>query len=771
MKNFASTRGRIWMLPLAMVGMALLSCNGSKGGAISPAGAGGSGGSGNTGGSGGPGSGTAMGSGVGWWTMPPGRPGMTGGASPGTGGTGSGNPSGGGAGTGGSGSGGGLPVTVPGTMGAPMTPHLPGGGVAGNTPLAPGCTPASATECPTINGACATGAGATVTVTKFGTLCLGGEMTSFNLPVATVEYLQESTNGQNYYRFRVTFNPHFVDNTYGVNSVGWPPNRGHRYGDLVKSDHTELMLLNGAGQLSLHFKMDYISELATRSCGYGTLGVKGGDGSMITGNPAHVLAVGTSLDRNLNGCGYCKHAACNGDCTVDSPATDKNYSTNPQTPNWDFRLVYDVWISPEAFGASGFGKANISYVHASPAKGGSDTIIVTSKPCPPGWDNPYPSGGTPGTGGAGGGSGTGTGGTGGGAPPSGGACPLNYTEYLTSEGKVTCVANPVPNPGGGYTCPMNWMVFETASGGVQCVPRPTPTPGGGGGTVPPGAGGTCPINYELYVSSEGRATCVPSGGGSGMGGGGSGGGGSGGGGSGGGGGAVPVGPGGTCPVNYEVYVASEGREKTCLPSGTGGLVPPGPGNACPVNWEVYVSTEGKAVCVPSGGKGGAPGAGVPPGPGNTCPFNYEVYIATEGRSTCLPGGGGPIPIGEGGTCPAGYQVEIPMEGRPTHCIPIGSGGGGGSGGAGGSGSGGPGSGTGTGGGAGSGVSCPIDWTVYVTTEGQATCTPTPRGGSCPVDWTSYVTSEGKATCVPTPRNGACPEGYKYDVASEGRRCL
>jgi hypothetical protein len=792
---------REWILPLAL--LAALGCN-SRGSAIGPAGPGN--GSGN-----GAGNGSGTGAGVGWWTMPTAGPGGTIGGTPGSG-SGSGPGSGPGTGVGGPGStAGGGSVTVPGTTGAPMTPHLPGGGVAGNTQLAPGCTPASAVECPTINGACATGAGATVTVTKFGTLCLSGEMSTFSQPVSTIEYIMETVNGQSYYRFRVTFNPHFVDNTYGTSSIGWPPNRGHRWMDLVKSDHTELMLFNAAGMMTLHFKMDYISENAARMCGFGTLGVKGGDGSMIVGNPAWILNVGTSLDRNLNGCGYCMSPACpGGDCRVNSPTTDMNYTTNPQAPNWDFRLVYDVWIDPAAFGSSGFGKANISYVHASPAKGGSDTIIVSSKPCPPNWDNPYvPPGGA---GGSVGGGGTGTGGSGGGGTGSGVTCPINWTEYVTSEGKSICVPNPIPTSGtgsgsgggtggssggggtgSGYTCPVDWMLFITSEGKATCVPSPTPTggTGAGGGAIPVGPGNSCPVNYELYVSSEGKATCLPTGTGIG------GPAGSPMGGTAGGTGVIP-GAGGSCPTNYQLYKSADGHA-ICLPgsstgtgSGTGGPVPVGPGNSCPINYEVYLTSEGKATCLPvgtgtggkgsgSGGGGTAGGAGILPGAGNSCPINYELYVSTEGRAICLPSGmsgGGRVPIGPGGTCPAGYSPVIPMEGPPSECAPNGSTGGGTGGGTGGTGGGtggtggGSGSGSGGGAGAGTGLSCPIDWTLYVTTEGKAVCTPTPRAGnSCPINWTSYTTSEGKVTCVPVPRNGVCPEGYKYDVTSEGRYCI
>ena len=103
-----------------------------------------------------------------------------------------------------------------------------------------------------------------------------------------------------------------------------------------------------------------------------------------------MLAAATSLDRNLNGCGYCKNAACtpSGDCTIDSPATDEKYTPNPGTPNWDYRQVYEVWIDMAAFSGLGFGQAYITYMHSSPAKS-NDTITVEPSPCPPEWDKPY----------------------------------------------------------------------------------------------------------------------------------------------------------------------------------------------------------------------------------------------------------------------------------------------------------------------------------------------------------------------------------------------
>jgi len=490
---------------------------GSPVGTLVPGGGGGPASVGGSTGAGGAGSGSggATGSGSGG-TTGSGSGGTTGSGSGGTTGSGAGGMAAGGTvGSVGGSTGTGGSVTVPGTAGTPPAPRLPGGGAVSDTPLAPGCTPASAHECPSPTGACATGGGTTVTVRKYGTLCLYADST-LTLPATTVEYLEETVGGQTYYRFRVTFHPDFVDNTYGKNSIGWSPVRGHRWGDLVGSDHTELQLYDASGALALHFKMDYVTADASQACGYGTLGVTGGDGSVIAGNPAHVLAVSTSIDRNLNGCGYCVSDACEGSCTVNSPATDSMFTPNPLTPNWDYRMQYDVWIDSAAFGAAGFGKANISYVHASPAKTPQDTLTVTPKDCPPQWDNPYSppsSGGDPST-----------------PPPDGGAggCPAGYEEYLLSEGAV-CLPVPTTDPGGGQSCPDNYALY-LASEGAICVPTPT--------------GGTCPMDWSAYLTSEGASTCTPT-------------------------------PSGdmSCPVDWALYLSSEGA--ACVPVPTNGVCPAG----------------------------------------------------------------------------------------------------------------------------------------------------------------------------------------------------
>jgi hypothetical protein len=279
---------------------------------------------------------------------------------------------------------------------------------------------------------------------------------------------------------RVTFDPSFTDTTYGEGSCcGWPERRGHRFGDLTGSDHTELLLTDAEGNVALNFEIDLITADANAPCGYATKGVAGGDGSIIQGNPEHVLAVATSIDRNLNGCGYCASPACgaSGDCTVDSPLTDADYTPASETPNWDYRQVYEIWIDTQAFGSSGFGQALVTYTHSSPAKAASDTLTVEPTPCPPTWDTPYcpPNvlleggncfGSPPeGAGGSGAG-GSGAGGSGGGSE-----CPPNEQVYITTEGASRCTPIPFTNNPDKGPCPSGYAL-DLASEGQFCVPPP-----------------------------------------------------------------------------------------------------------------------------------------------------------------------------------------------------------------------------------------------------------------------------------------------------------
>lgn len=284
---------------------------------------------------------------------------------------------------------------------------FPGSGTSGaGEALGAEIPPDTAHEC------VAVGAGSAVPASAATMTCYFNEDDDTTL-AAFVERRLEVINDTNWVHIRLTFNPNFVDNTYGQNAIGWggtevaaavvpapmarepldakgkapkpmakPPKGkgGHTFKDLLGSDHAEFKLFTDSGDLAMHFKLDYISEGAETSSGYGSLGVDGGDGKLIVGKPEWILGATSSLDRNLNGCGYESY-------TTDSPATDENYTPSDEAPEWDYRVVYEVWVAEAALGGDALDNVVIEYVHASPSKAAS-TQIVTEGPCPPPTEEP-----------------------------------------------------------------------------------------------------------------------------------------------------------------------------------------------------------------------------------------------------------------------------------------------------------------------------------------------------------------------------------------------
>ncbi len=183
-------------------------------------------------------------------------------------------------------------------------------------------------------------------------------------PLATGYYRFETLEGREAVHVSLVFSEGFVDNTYGVNaSEGW---RRHTFRDLVGSDHAEVGFQSADGVEVLRAKFDYITADDGMASGYDALGALGGDGGMITGDASAILDTTSSLDRNFNerGCVF----------TEDSP-------TPEQCPAWDARVIYEMWIARDAFGASGFGQPQLDFVHASPSKSDA-TEIVQPGPCP-----------------------------------------------------------------------------------------------------------------------------------------------------------------------------------------------------------------------------------------------------------------------------------------------------------------------------------------------------------------------------------------------------
>ena len=198
-------------------------------------------------------------------------------------------------------------------------------------------------------------------------------------PAATVEYAFEQVAGADALRVRLIFDPSFVDNSYGVNAIGWSPRRGHTFGDLVKSDHAVVVLTEGGTDV-FEMAIDYITADTGAPSGYKCLGVTGGEGMMMIGDAAKVLLASSSLDRNLNERGLSAY-------TVDSPATDASYTPNPAAPEWDFRVVYETWVDLSVFAGGEPGPPRMDFVHASPSKDGQDTVYVHEGECPPDWSD------------------------------------------------------------------------------------------------------------------------------------------------------------------------------------------------------------------------------------------------------------------------------------------------------------------------------------------------------------------------------------------------
>lgn len=177
----------------------------------------------------------------------------------------------------------------------------------------------------------------------------------------------------------VVFSPWFVDNTYGTGAIGWSKNRGHTFRDLYVSDHVALSILNGAGQTVFDGKLDLLSVSSTAKTGYACLGPFGGDGLLTTGNKSDIVSFGSSLDDNLNYYGY--------NLQENSPETDSTYKQSMAYPYWQFYVLYRLSIKTSAFGTSGYGKATMTSVHASPAKDPQETITVIERN-PPVKDSP-----------------------------------------------------------------------------------------------------------------------------------------------------------------------------------------------------------------------------------------------------------------------------------------------------------------------------------------------------------------------------------------------
>ncbi len=198
----------------------------------------------------------------------------------------------------------------------------------------------------------------------------------------------DTTNNKVYVRYDQSYDAN--DNSYGVNTVGWPAGTTHKFSDLTGSDKAEFIFKNSAGTTVLDFYLDYITAKSGNPSGYASLGPFGGDGSWVSGTQGYLLSWNTSLAKNLNGTGYC----VGGNCTVqglnllvNSPPTASSTSfvlTDPaHFGKWNFVDSYEMVVNGAAFGgAANFGTVRVGLVHDSPKKLCTDNA-VTPAVCPP----------------------------------------------------------------------------------------------------------------------------------------------------------------------------------------------------------------------------------------------------------------------------------------------------------------------------------------------------------------------------------------------------
>jgi len=165
------------------------------------------------------------------------------------------------------------------------------------------------------------------------------------------------------------------DNTYGFNGIGWNSKRGHKRSDLTQSDHAKVRMYDCDNVLTLEFYIDYASynkKTSELAC----LGVDGGDGSMLLGDPAMVHRASSALDWNFN---EATPSYPNKEDTNPTRMPDNTYapgtSANPAYP-WIYEIGYEWAVFKSAFPGGCFGGLEILEVHNSPYKSGFNPVPV-----------------------------------------------------------------------------------------------------------------------------------------------------------------------------------------------------------------------------------------------------------------------------------------------------------------------------------------------------------------------------------------------------------
>ena len=184
-----------------------------------------------------------------------------------------------------------------------------------------------------------------------------------------------------------------VDNSYGVNSVGWGDSKKgtHKFKELLGSDKALHLFADDQGGQIVDVMLDFLYETAKDSGVYDS-GIEPGKDSYVNPDTLEpMITAASSLDYNLNTLGYIDIDQDNGDdLTEDSPETlgADSYELVPGSPypEWIFEVIYEMKLDGEIFedvGGFDVSMLDISVVHDSPNKLGDKTVTTEIDSPPP----------------------------------------------------------------------------------------------------------------------------------------------------------------------------------------------------------------------------------------------------------------------------------------------------------------------------------------------------------------------------------------------------
>ena len=149
--------------------------------------------------------------------------------------------------------------------------------------------------------------------------------------------------------YQITYrqDPSQTDNTYGRGSSSSWGGQQRNFTDMLSGQAAEFRFLDANGNTVLDVATDYVSKSSSFPSGYGTLGVKGGNGAVISGSSSHVISCDTTLSHNLN------QSSSFYKCTTDSPTSS----------SWDNVSGYTIVVDGKTFGSAGWGGVAIPECH------------------------------------------------------------------------------------------------------------------------------------------------------------------------------------------------------------------------------------------------------------------------------------------------------------------------------------------------------------------------------------------------------------------------